>query len=205
MVTAIIVSYNVRELLLATLRSLFANTEVSLQVVVVDNASHDGSVEAVREEFPLVNLLPQQENLGFGRGNNIGLHEAVGKFILLLNPDVEIGPGCVDALTDFLLVHPEAGAVGPRLARPSGGLDLAARRGFPTPRTSFYRFTGLSRIFPQPPLQRLQHGPPPVDKVHEIDAGTAACLLVRRTAIDQVGSSIPTSSCTGRTSTSATG
>jgi GT2 family glycosyltransferase len=188
MVTAIIVSYNVRELLLTTLRTLYANTEVSFQVVVVDNASRDGSVEAVREEFPLVNLLPQQENLGFGRGNNVGLHEAVGRFILLLNPDVEIGPACVDALTDFLLVHPEAGAVGPRLARPQGGLDLAARRGFPTPTTSFYRFTGLSRLFPHSRrFNGYNMGHQPVDRVHEMDAGTAACLLVRRTAIDQVG------------------
>lgn len=188
LVSAIIVSYNVRQLLLDTLRSLFQHTQVSLETIVVDNASGDGSPEAVAEEFADIKLIRRRENLGFGKANNVGLHYATGRFILLLNPDVILSPGCVDSLADFLLVHPEAGAVGPRLRRPDGGLDLAARRGFPTPRASFYRFTGLSRLF-----SRSEHfntynmGHKREDVVHEIDAGTAACLLVRRAAIDQVG------------------
>lgn len=188
LVSAIIVSYNVRKLLLDTLHSLFAQTAVSVEAIVVDNASRDGSADAVEAQFPQVKLVRQRDNPGFGRGNNIGFHHAVGRFILLLNPDVILDSGCVDRLTDFLLVHPEVGAVGPRLKRPDGGLDLAARRGFPTPRAALYRLSGLSKMFPRSKrFNQYNLGHQREDVPHEMDAGTAACLLVRRAAIDQVG------------------
>jgi GT2 family glycosyltransferase len=188
LVSAIVVSFNVRGLLLDTLRSLYSTTAVPLEVVVVDNASRDGSADAVAEEFPQVRLIRSSENLGFGKANNLGFQYATGRFVLLLNPDVSLGSGCVDHLADFLLVHPEAGAVGPRLKRPDGKLDLAARRGFPTPRASFYRLTGLSRLFPRSRrFNRYNLGYQPEDATHEMDAGTAACLLVKRQAIDRVG------------------
>jgi GT2 family glycosyltransferase len=187
LVSAIVVSYNVRALLLDTLRSLFANSAVPLETIVVDNDSGDGSADAVAEEFPQARLI-RSANLGFGKASNLGFQHASGRFVLLLNPDVTLDPGCVDRLADFLLVHPEAGAVGPRLKRPDGGLDLAARRGFPTPRASFYRLTGLSRLFPRSRrFNRYNLGHRPEDTVHEIDAGTGACLLIRRAAIDRVG------------------
>ena len=187
-VSAIVVNFNVKGLLVDTLRSLFATTAVPLEVIVVDNASSDGSADAVAEEFPQVRLIRSAENLGFGKANNLGFQYAAGRFVLLLNPDVVLEPGCVDRLADFLLVHPEAGGVGPRLTRPDGALDLAARRGFPTPRASFYRFTGLSRAFPRSRrFNRYNLGYEREDAVHEIDSGTAACLMVRRQAIDRVG------------------
>jgi GT2 family glycosyltransferase len=188
LISAIIVSYKVRDLLLDTLRSLFAHTTLSIEVIVVDNGSEDGSAQAVAEEFPQVKLIEQTTNAGFSKGNNIGFHHAAGRFILLLNPDVILHRNCVDALANFLLVHPEAGAVGPRLLRPDGRLDLASRRGFPTPSTALYRLAGLSRLFPHSRrFNRYNLGYQPEDVPHEIDAGTGACLLVRRSAIDQVG------------------
>ncbi|MGH7883489.1 MAG: glycosyltransferase family 2 protein [Candidatus Dormibacteraceae bacterium] len=188
LVSVIIVNHNVRELLLDTLRSLYASIEISFQTIVVDNNSSDGSAQAVAEAFPQVDLITAPENLGFGGGNNLGFQRATGRFILLLNPDVILEPDCVDKLADFLLVHSEVGAVGPRLTRPDGGLDLAARRGFPTPGAAFYRLSGLSRIFPHSQrFNRYNMGYEDADRRHEIDVGTAACLLVRRDSINQVG------------------
>jgi GT2 family glycosyltransferase len=188
MVSALIVSYNVRALLLDSLRAFSAGTDLPSEVIVVDNASGDGSAEAVLEEFPQVRLLRQQRNIGYGAANNLALEASQGRFVLLLNPDVVLDPGCVGRLADFLLVRPDAGAVGPRLLRENGSLDLAARRGFPTPSSSFYRLLGLSRLFPRSArFNRYNMGHLPEAEVQEIDSGTGACLMVRRAALDQVG------------------
>ncbi|MBO0709630.1 MAG: glycosyltransferase family 2 protein, partial [Candidatus Dormibacteraeota bacterium] len=99
-----------------------------------------------------------------------------------------VKPRCVDRLADYLLLHPEVGAVGPRLIRPSGELDLACRRGFPTPRASFFRVVGLSRVFSHSRFFNAYNlGYLDEHEEHEIDSGTGACLLVRRSTIDQVG------------------
>jgi GT2 family glycosyltransferase len=187
-VSALIVSHNVRSHLLDTLRELFAQAGEPIEAVVVDNASRDGSAEAVQKDFPQVALISMDENVGFGRANNAGLDRCRGEFILLLNPDVLVQPGCVRGLADFMSEHPDAGAAGPRIERPDGGLDLAARRSFPSPSTAFYRFSGLSRLFPRSPrFNRYNLGNRPADELQEIDSGSAACLMVRRSAIDKVG------------------
>jgi GT2 family glycosyltransferase len=188
LVSAIIVSYNTRQLVLDCLRAYFACADVPAEAVVVDNASTDRSADAVAYEFPQVKLVRQRANVGFGRANNAGLQRADGRFILLLNPDVTVMPGCVGRLADFLLVRPDAAAVGPRLQRPDGSLDHAARRGFPSPSASFYYFSGLGRAFPQSArLNRYTMGHLPPSETHEIDSGTAGCLMVRRSAVDRVG------------------
>jgi GT2 family glycosyltransferase len=187
-VSVLVVSYNVRELLLDTLQALFASRDVDLEVVVVDNASEDGSAEAVEERYPHVRVIRMRSNVGFGRANNAGFGECHGRFVLLLNPDVLAAPDCVARLADFLLVHSEAGAVGPKLTRPDGGLDLAARRSFPSPMVALYRILGLSRLFPNSRRfgrYNLSHVSP--DQLQEIDAGTGACLMLRRAAIERVG------------------
>jgi GT2 family glycosyltransferase len=156
-------------------------------VIVVDNGSRDGSADAVEQRFGDA-IVVRQQNVGFGRGNNAGLQQASGRFILLLNSDVLVRPRCVDRLADHLMVHPEVGAVGPRLIRPNGELDLACKRGFPTPRASFFRVTGLSRVFRHSrTFNAYNLGHLDEREEHEIDAGTGACLLVRRSTIDQVG------------------
>ncbi len=188
LVSAIVVNYNTRNLLADCLRAFYACSDVPAEAVVVDNASTDGSVEMVAREFPEAKVIRQRSNMGFGRANNAGLQVAEGRFILLLNPDVTAMPGCVGRLADFLLVRPDAGAVGPRLQRPDGLLDDTARRGFPSPAASFFHFTGLGKVFPRSEkLNRYAMGHLPATDMHEIDAGTAACLMVRRAAIDRVG------------------
>jgi GT2 family glycosyltransferase len=187
-VSALIVNYNVRPYLLETLRAYYATCGPAAVAIVVDNASTDGSAEAVNEAYPQAKVIRLEQNVGFGRANNAGLEAADSEFVLLLNPDVILKESCVALLTEFLAAHPEAGAAGPRLERPDGRLDLAARRAFPSPLASFFRLTGLSRLFPKSPrFNRYNLGNVSPETVHEIDAGTAACLLVRRTAIDQVG------------------
>jgi GT2 family glycosyltransferase len=188
LVTALIVSYNVRDLLVDALRAFYATTDVPVEAVVVDNASRDGSADAVASEFPDVKLVRLPKNAGFGAANNAGLKEATGRFVLLMNPDVTVDPNCVGRLADFLLVRPDVGALGPRITRPDGSLDFAARRSFPSPSVAFYRVVGLSRLFPKSPrFGRYNMGHISADKPHEMDAGTAACLMVRRAAIDRVG------------------
>jgi GT2 family glycosyltransferase len=188
LVSAIVVSYNVRDLLRDCLQAFYACSDVPAEAVVVDNASVDGSAEMVAREFPEARLIRMPTNVGFGRANNAGLQQASGRFILLLNADVTVMPGCVGRLADFLLVRPDVGGVGPRLQRPDGSLDLACRRRFPTPKTAFYRFSGLSKAFPDSErFNQYNLGHLPVTEPHEIDAGTAACLMVRRAAIDRVG------------------
>jgi GT2 family glycosyltransferase len=188
MVSALVVSHNVKDLLLQCLRAFYATSDVPVEVVVVDNASTDGSAAAVTAEFPKATVLLEQKNLGYGRAANIGLERCQGRFVLLLNPDVTVDPQAVGRLSDFLMTRPEAGAVGPRVLMPDGSLDPDCRRSFPVPSTLFYRTVGLSRLFPKSP-RFGRHNMGHVDEadMHEMDAGSADCLMLRKTAVDRIG------------------
>jgi GT2 family glycosyltransferase len=187
-VTALVVSRNSKDELLRCLKAFFASADVPVDAVVVDNDSSDGSPAAVTDEFPQATVLVQSKDLGYGRAANIGLERCQGRFILLLAPEVVVDPQCVGRLADLLLTRPDAGAVGPRLTLPSGRLDPDARRAFPIPSTLFYQTVGLSRLFPRSPrFGRHNLGHVSESEVHEIDAGTAACLMLRRSALDRVG------------------
>lgn len=186
--SALIVNYNVKELLLDCLRAVHESADIPLEVVVVDNASGDGSAEAAAQAFPTASLVRLEKNIGYGRANNAGLEHCHGRFILLLNPDVTVAPDTAGRLADFLLTRRDVGAVGPRLLRQDGSLDRAARRAFPSPAVAFYRMTGLSHVFPTSPrFGRYNMGHVPDDITQEIDAGIGACLMLRRGAIDKVG------------------
>ena len=188
LVSVIIVSYNVKDILLDCLTALFQSADVPLEAIVVDNNSKDGSAAAVEADFPQVKVHRMRKNVGFGRANNAGFDLARGRFVLLLNPDVMVGDHCVGELADFLLVRPDVGAVGPRLTRPDGRPDPTGRRAFPSPSTAIYQLSGLSRLFPHSRrFGRHNMGHLSADRPHEIDAGTAACLMLRRAAIAKVG------------------
>jgi GT2 family glycosyltransferase len=187
-VSALIVNRNAKDELLECLKSFFASADMPVEAVVVDNNSSDGSPAAVTDEFPQATVLVQSKNLGYGRAANIGLERCQGRFVLLLSPQVVLEPQCVGRLADFLLTRPDAGAVGPRLMLPDGRLDPEARRAFPIPSTLFYETVGLSRLFPKSPrFGRHNMGHLPESDVHEIDAGSAACLMLRLSALDRVG------------------
>jgi N-acetylglucosaminyl-diphospho-decaprenol L-rhamnosyltransferase len=188
MVSALIVSQNGKEVLLQCLRAFYATADVPVEAVIVDNASTDGSAAAVAAEFPKATVLIEPKNLGYGRAANVGLVRCKGRFVLLLNPDITMDPQFVGRLADFLLTRPDAGGVGPRVLMPDGSRDPDARRSFPVPRTLLYRSVGLSRLFPKSPrFGRYNMGHLPESDVHETDAGTKDCLMLRMAAIDRIG------------------
>jgi GT2 family glycosyltransferase len=188
LVSALIVSHNSKEQLLQCLQSFFASADIPVEAVVVDNDSSDGSAAAVTDEFPQATVLVQSKNLGYGRAANIGFERCRGRFVLLLSPEVTVEPQCVGRLADFLLTRPDAGAVGPRLVLSNGRVDPNARRAFPMPSTLFYQTVGLSKLFPRSArFGRHNMGHLPATEVHEMDSGTAACLMLRMSALDRVG------------------
>ncbi|MEL6151731.1 MAG: glycosyltransferase family 2 protein, partial [Chloroflexota bacterium] len=110
----IIVNWNVADLLAACLDSIAAHTgDLSLEIIVVDSASSDGSVDMLQERYPHVTLLAQTENVGFTRGNNIGLEIEKGRHLLLLNPDTDVIDGMLTQMVTYLDAHPDVGIVGP--------------------------------------------------------------------------------------------
>jgi N-acetylglucosaminyl-diphospho-decaprenol L-rhamnosyltransferase len=191
----VILNFNTREHLRQCLASLRAEGSTSLsggpiqaEVIVVDNASADGSAEMAATEFPWVELVRSPRNGGFARGNNQALRRARGAAILLLNPDTRMPRGGIADLLDRLRAHPEVGIVGPKLLRPNGSMHLACRRSFPTPTIAFYRFSGLARLRPASPRfgrYNLTFLDP--DLPMEVDSVCGACLLVRRQVVQRIG------------------
>jgi GT2 family glycosyltransferase len=188
LVSALVVSYNAKDNLLQCLKAFFASADIPVEAVVVDNDSSDGSAAAVTDEFPQATVLVQPKNIGYGRAANLGLERCQGRFVLLLSGNVIVDPQAVGRLADFLMTRPDVGAVGPRVVLPDGRLDPDARRAFPLPSTLFYRTVGLSKLFPKSArFGRHNMGHVAESDVHEMDAGTGACLMLRMAALDRVG------------------
>jgi N-acetylglucosaminyl-diphospho-decaprenol L-rhamnosyltransferase len=191
----VILNYNTCEHLRACLQSLLVEGSTALsggplqtEVLVVDNASSDGSADVIAAEFAWVELIRSPRNGGFAFGNNQALRRARGATILLLNPDTLMPRSGIGRLLERLQAYPEAGIVGPKLLRPSGSMHLACRRSFPTPATAFYRFSGLARLFPRSPRfgrYNLTFADP--DMPMEVDSVCGACLLVRRQVVQRIG------------------
>ena len=184
-----IVNFNVRDMLRDCLRSLGPDlARLRAEVFVVDNASADGSAEMVAAEFPWVVLIRSPRNRGYSIGNNLALRRASGRYALLLNPDTKLPPGALIDTVRYLEEHPDIGALGPKLVRADGSLDLACRRSFPSPEVAFFRLTGLARLFPRSPRfarYNLLHVDP--DQPMDVDSVCGAFMLVRREAIERVG------------------
>lgn len=187
--SVVIVNYNTRDRLLDCLQSLLPEIAgVAHEVFVVDNASADGSVAAVTREFPSVRIIANTINLGFARANNLALREAGGTDILLLNPDTLVRRNAVGIMRAALHDQPAAVAIGPKVVRPDGRLDLACRRSFPRPWVALARLTGLSRLFSRSRwLAQYNRTFEDPDQPGEIDAGTAAAMCFRRDALEAVG------------------
>jgi N-acetylglucosaminyl-diphospho-decaprenol L-rhamnosyltransferase len=183
----IIVSWNVRDLLRACLRSIQADRGgLRPEVIVVDAASHDGTPAMVREEFPWAKLIACADNVGFPKGNNIGLAEAHGRYLLLLNPDTEVQPGALATMVAYLEQNPEVGALGPQLLNPDGSVQSSRRR-FPTLATAVFESTWLEPYAPAGLLRRYYALDLADDETAEVDWLTGACLLVRREVLQEVG------------------
>ena len=156
--------------------------------VVVDHGSSDGTLELVRERFPDVRLV-EQENRGVGAGWNRGMREAPGdaRWFLVLNSDAWVLDGSVDALVAFGDEQPDTAVVGPRLLNPDGTLQRSVR-GFPTLWRLATEFLFLRKLAPRSEaLNAFYAGPFDHDRVSEAEWVTGACMLVRRSAVDEVG------------------
>src|SRR5262245_22308244 len=187
--STVIVSYNSRATLPEAFRSLAADTRgIDAEIVVVDNASHDGALRMVADEFPDVRRIANQENVGFARAVNQGIAASTGELVLVMNPDCVIRPGALPTLIEYLRTHPGAAVVGPRLEGSDGKLEYSARA-FPDPMAFFFnRYSLLTRLFPNNPHSRRylmsdwDHA-----SIREVDWLSGAFLVVRRTAIERVG------------------
>jgi GT2 family glycosyltransferase len=185
-ISVIIVSYNTRSMTLDCLRTLYSQlATLTAEVFVVDNASRDGSADAVAEAFPEIRVIRNPSNAGFGAANNLALQMAAGRYILLLNSDAFPHDGCVAALVRYLDDHPAVGLVGPRLVNPDGSLQRSCWR-FPSPLRSWLDSFWLTSLLSGHPAfddyRRWPH-----DSEREVDFVIGACLLVRREAYEQVG------------------
>lgn len=191
-VAIVVVSYNTRELLRQCLTSA-TQAELPVQVIVVDNASHDGSPAMVRHDFPVVELIANDENVGFARGTNMGIHRALHhpaiKYVLLLNPDAYLRPGALAELVAFMDRHPRVGCAGARLFYPDGRPQESAWH-FPT------LWMTLFDLFPPhgPLLGRLYASPlngryreERANRPFPIDHPLGAAMLLRRATLHEIG------------------
>jgi N-acetylglucosaminyl-diphospho-decaprenol L-rhamnosyltransferase len=190
-ISAIIVSWNTRDLLRACLQAVLAGPDGAgpdgIEVIVVDNASTDGTPEMVRREFPQVNLVANPDNRGYTGGNNQGFRLARGEYILVLNSDTVPQPGAIRAMSDFLYQHPQAAMVGPRLLWPDGSTQSSRRR-FPTMATGLLESTLVQRLWQDNSVIRHYYCHDlPDDTAQPVDWVVGACVMMRKVAIEQVG------------------
>ncbi len=187
-VSLCVVSWNSAADLPTCLNALLDSVpQSSRDLIVVDNASRDNSVEVARAVSSQLQILPQSRNLGLGAAANRAASVARGEMLVFINPDVTLLPGALAVLQEFFHTHPEAGCAGPQLLNPDGSLQPSCRS-FPTLLTGFFRYTWLGRLFPKNRYTReyllsdFDH-----EQVREVEWLSGACLAVRRSAWEQVG------------------
>lgn len=185
-VSVIIVNWNTRDLLLDVINSVKATTHsVRVEIIVVDNASVDGSVAAVRQSFPDVTVIVNPDNYGFARANNIGLRAAHGEAFCLVNTDIVALEGVIDELWTYLRTHPRVGAVGPRTLDRDGNIRRNVRR-FPSLRNALGDHLWLRHVIPGVfPGRSLPL--PTFEFTHTADVLSGCFLMVRRDAVSDVG------------------
>lgn len=185
----IIVNYNVKEFILNLLKSITsAAKDFSYEVIIVDNASDDGSIEVIKEKYPSVNLIVNSKNVGFGKANNQALLQAKGNYFLLLNPDTIVKEDTFEKMFDFFEKNPEAGMAGCKVLNPDGTLQLACRRSFPGPWTSFTKVAGLSTLFPKNKLfAKYNLTYLDENKSYEVDAISGSFMFMRKEVYEKIG------------------
>lgn len=189
-ISIIVVSWNVRDLLrrcLFSIRQQTTDNTQQIEIIVVDNASSDGTVIMLRDEFPDVCVIANSDNVGFTRGNNQAFAIARGRYLFLLNPDTELGENALENLTAFMELHPRVGIVGPQLYYGDGSVQSSRRR-FPTFATAFLESTKLQQWFPRHrALTRYYMLDTRDDETQEVDWINGSAMFVRREVYEQVG------------------
>jgi hypothetical protein len=186
----IIVSWNVADLLTACLDSIYANhppaTDSSVEIIVVDSASHDSTVEMTGARYPDVKLLAQEENVGFSRGNNIGLETAQGRYLFLLNPDTEIIGNAIQQMIDYLDANSDVGIIGPHTLNTDGSTQSTRRR-FPSKQLAFFESTWLQPLAPQSLLDDFYVTDVPDHATADVDWVQGSALMARREVYEEIG------------------
>jgi N-acetylglucosaminyl-diphospho-decaprenol L-rhamnosyltransferase len=187
--SVIIVNYRVRYFLELCLYSVSrALADIEAEIIVVDNHSGDGSVEALKPLFPAVQFIVNQVNTGFATANNQAFRQAGGEYILFLNPDTLLPEDYVRVCLGFLRDRPNAGGLGVRMIDGGGQFLKESRRGFPSPWVAFCKMSGLSALLPRSRLFAGYYlGHLPEDSSHPAPVLSGACLLVRHKVLDTVG------------------
>ena len=185
----VVVSYNTRELTLACLRSIFQQThDIIFEVIVVDNNSLDGSAEAIAFQFPQSKLIQLDQNIGFGRANNVISGHAVGEWLLLLNPDTVVLDGAIDKLLSFAHAHPQTSIFGGRTLFPDRSLNPFSCWRHPTPWSLFCIGTGLTSLFRNSGLFNPEaYGGWQRDTVRQVEIVSGCFLLIRRSLWARLG------------------
>ncbi len=187
-ISVVIVAWNAKHYLELCLESLAKSPpRRSMEVLVVDNASSDDTVEMIEAKFPWVMLIKSSENLGFAKGNNVAIRQCQGRYIALVNPDVIVFPGCLDSLAEFLDENPKVGDVGPRVFNPDMTMQSTCRR-FPTLWNNFcsaMRLESLfkgNRFFAGEHMFYFAH-----DRTLAVDVIVGCFSMIRREAFDEIG------------------
>lgn len=188
-VSVCIVSYNTKDLLRDCLASLLkreAEGEASLEIIIADNGSTDGSVEMVRNEFPSVIVVETGGNIGYGRANNRGLRDATGRYYFVLNSDTEVEPGAFRAMIAFMDSHPKVGLIGAQLILPDGSTQASCAND-PTIESIFWEQTYLDKLIPR----GKRTGAYTIrdwdyNEVREVQQVCGACFFVRAEAFRQI-------------------
>lgn len=184
----IIVNWNAKKYISECLQSIIhQKTNHEIEIIVVENASSDGSQELIRKRFPNVKLICNKENLGFAKANNIGIKNSSGKYIALINSDVKVLDGCIDQMLVYMNKHPEIGMLGPQIVDSNGKVQRSYM-GFPTIWNTVCRAMALDSLFPESKLfgGLLMTCIEPIT-IRNVDIINGCFWIVRREALNQVG------------------
>ena len=187
--SVIIVNYNVKEELTFCLSSVQqALQDIEGEVFVVDNHSVDGSCDVIKTLFPWVTLIENAENLGFARANNIAIKKSCGEYVLLLNPDTVVEQDTFSKMLAFMDEHDNCGGLGVKMLDAQGTFLPESKRGIPTPWVAFCKLFGLYKLFPKSEkCNRYYLSNIPQDAVTEVEILAGACMLLRKSVLDEVG------------------
>jgi GT2 family glycosyltransferase len=185
----IIVSYNVKYFLEQCLHSVRkASVNINTEIFVVDNNSVDGSCAMIREKFPDVRLITNNENLGFSKANNQAIKLATGRHILMLNPDTVIEEDTLEKCLEYMNSHFDIGGLGVKMIDGKGNFLPESKRSLPTPRIAFYKIFGFSALFPRSRIFSKYHlGYLDENKIHDVEILPGAFMMIRKAALDKTG------------------
>jgi GT2 family glycosyltransferase len=186
----VIVNYNTKQLLDDCLESVFRadSPKGGLQVIVVDNASVDESMEMVAKKYPAVLGIKNSENLGFAKANNVGVEASDARYVLFLNSDTVVKRYSLVKPLKYLRTHPKVGAITIKLYLKDGTIDFDNHRGYPTPWASISKFTGLAKLFPQSTFFNSYHlGFQKLNKIHQIPVAAGSYMMMPTKLFRDIG------------------